>query len=177
MSQLTLENDLTGAVAREASRRSSCLGESLTTGQNKFVKVLDGFLGNSLRDSKIVLGAVARNTAYSINMLTINDEYLRTIATSLQEGLKTIGSSGLISADKLAVLQKNLGDKKTQAELLIRTADFDGKSLLSGGAEKVNVQLGLSIADKLTIRVSNISIQKLFRIGVTNATNDWIAAY
>ena len=155
MSQLTLGNDLTGTVAREvseASRRSSGLGESLTTGENKFVEVVDGFLGNSLRDSEIVLGAVAKNTAYSINMLTITDEYLKTIATSLQEGLKTIGSSGPISADKLAVLQKNLDDKKTQVELLVRTADFDGKSLLSGGAGKVNVQLGLSIADKLTIK-------------------------
>ena len=37
---LTLGNDLTGTVAREvsaASRRSSGLGESLTTGNDKFV--------------------------------------------------------------------------------------------------------------------------------------------
>lgn len=109
-------------------------------------------------------------------MLIITDEYLKTIASSLQEGLKTIGSSGPISADKLAVLQKNLDDKKTQVELLVRTADFDGKSLLSGGAGKVDVQVGLSIADKLTIRVSDISIPKLFRTGAANAINDWIAA-
>ena len=176
---LTLGNDLTGTVSREvseASRRSSGLGESLTTGDNKFVEVVDGFLGSSLRDSEIVLGAVAKNTAYSINMLIITDEYLKTIATSLQEGLKTIGSSGPISADKLAVLQKNLDDKKTQVELLVRTADFDGKSLLSGGAGKVDVQVGLSIADKLTIRVADISIPKLFRTGAANAINDWIAA-
>ena len=61
-------------------------------------------------------------------------------------------------------------------ELLVRTADFDGKSLLSGGAGKVNVQLGLSIADKLTIKVSDISVPKLFRTGAANAINDWIAA-
>ena len=179
MTQLTLGNELTGTVSREvneASRRASGLGESLATGNDKFVEVVDGFLGHSLRDSEIVLVAIAKNTAYSINMLTITEEYLKTVASSLQEGLKTIGSAGPISADKLAVLQKNLDDKKAQVTLLVRTANFDGKSLLSGGASKVNVQVGLSIADKLTIRVSDISIPKLFRTGAANAVNNWIAA-
>ena len=43
---LTLGNDLTGVVACEvsaASRKSSDLGESLTTGNNRFVEVVDGF--------------------------------------------------------------------------------------------------------------------------------------
>ena len=79
----------------------SGLGESLTTGNDKFVEVVvDDFLGSSLRDSEIVLGAIAKNTAYSINMLTITDEYLKTVTTSLQEGLKIIGSAGPLSADK-----------------------------------------------------------------------------
>ena len=175
---LTLGNDLTGTVSREvgaASRTAAGLGESLTTGNDKFVEVVDGFLGSSLRDSEIVLGAIAKNTAYSINMLTITDEYLKTVGTSLQEGLKTIGSSGPISQDKLAVLQKNLNDKKDQVALLIKTADFDGKALLAGGAGKVDVQVGLSIADRFTIRVGDISTEKLFRTGASNAINDWIA--
>ncbi len=169
---LTLGNDLTGTVAREvsaASRKSSGLGESLTTGNDKFVEVVDGFLGSSLRDSEIVLGAIAKNTAYSINMLTITDEYLKTVATSLQEGLKTIGSAGPLSADKLAVLQKNLNDKRGQVDLLIKTADFDGKALLGGGAEAVEVQVGLSITDKLTLSVTDIGAGKLFRSSVTTA--------
>ncbi len=145
---LTLGNDLTGTVAREvsaASRKSSGLGESLTTGNDKFVEVVDGFLGSSLRDSEIVLGAIAKNTAYSINMLTITDEYLKTVATSLQEGLKTIGSAGPLSADKLAVLQKNLNDKRGQVDLLIKTADFDGKALLGGGAEAAAVAQNINL--------------------------------
>ena len=176
---LTLGNDLTGAVAREvgeASRKSSGLGESLTTGNNKFVEVVDGFLGSSLRDSEIVLGAIAKNTAYSINMLTITDEYLKTVATSLQEGLKTIGSAGHLSADKLAVLQKNLNDKRSQVDLLIKTADFDGKALLGGGAKAVEVQVGLSIADKLTLKVNDIGSGKLFRSSVAAALNEYLAA-
>ena len=106
---LTLANDLTGLVSREvdsAARITSGLGESLATGNDKFVEVVDSFLGNSLRDSEIILGAIAKNTAYSINMLSITDVYLSTISKSLQEGLKTIGSAGPLSADKLAVLQK-----------------------------------------------------------------------
>lgn len=176
---LTLGNDLTGTVAREvtaASRKSSGLGESLTTGNDKFVEVVDGFLGSSLRDSEIVLGAIAKNTAYSINMLTITDEYLKTVATSLQEGLKTIGSAGPLSADKLAVLQKNLDDKRAQVDLLIKTADFDGKALLGGGAEAVEVQVGLSITDKLTLSVTDIGTGKLFRSSVTTKLNDYIKA-
>lgn len=179
MTSLTLGNDLTGTVSREvgeASRRSSGLGESLTTGNNKFVEVVDGFLGSSLRDSEIILGAIAKNTAYSINMLTITDEYLKTVASSLQEGLKTIGSAGPLSADKLAVLQKNLNDKREQVDLLIRTADFDGKALLGGGAKAVEVQVGLSITDKLTLKVDDIGSGKLFRSSVTTALNKQIVA-
>jgi len=142
---LTLGNDLTGTVSREvdaANRKAGGLGESLTTGTNKFVEVVDGFLGNSLRDSEIVLSAIAKNTAYSVNMLTITNEYLGAVAKSLQTGLKTIGQAGPLSADKLAVLQRNLNDKKIQVALLIKTADFDGKAVLGGDASKVDVQVG-----------------------------------
>ncbi|MDC0864608.1 hypothetical protein OAP56_01490, partial [Rickettsiaceae bacterium] len=128
----------------------------------------------SLRDSEIVLGAVAQKTAYSINMLTITDEYLKTVALSLQEAQKTVGSAGAISQDKLTVLQKNLDDKKAQVDLMIRTADFDGKSLLSGGAKKVDVQVGLSIADKFSVRVADISDGKLMRIGASESLNEYI---
>jgi len=177
MSQLTLANPLTYSVAREvnaANRKADMLSKSMTTGTNQNVQVMDGFLGNSLRDSEIVLGAVAQKTAYSINMLTITDEYLKTIALSLQEAQKTVGSAGAISQDKLTVLQKNLDDKKAQIDLMIKTADFDGKSLLSGGAQKVDVQVGLSIADKFSVRVADLSEGKLMRIGASESLNEYI---
>lgn len=176
---LTLGNDLTGTVSREvdaANRRAGGLGESLTTGTNKFVEVVDGFLGNSLRDGEVVLGAIAKNTAYSINMLAITDEYLKAVGSSLQAGLKTIAQAGPLSADKLAVLQRNLDDKKIQVALLIKTADFDGKAVLGGGASKVEVQVGLSITDKLTLAVKDISAGKLFRSSVSSALNEWLKA-
>ena len=58
---LTLGNDLTGLVSREvdaAGSKASGLGASLTTGNDVFVEVVDAFLGNSLRDGEVVLGAV-----------------------------------------------------------------------------------------------------------------------
>jgi len=171
---LTLGNDLTGLVSREvdaAGNKASGLGASLTTGNDVFVEVVDAFLGNSLRDGEIVLGAVAKNTAYSINLLTITDEYLKTIASSLQDGLKTIGSAGPLSADKLAVLQKNLGDKRAQVALLINTADFDGKGLLKGDAKDIQVQVGLNVTDKLGIKVNDLSGGALFRSSITTALN------
>ncbi|MBN8512534.1 MAG: hypothetical protein J0L79_05860 [Rickettsiales bacterium] len=171
---LTLGNDLTGLVSREvdsATTRTTGLGKSLTTGDNEFVEVVDGFLGNALRDGEIILGAIARNTAYSINLMTIADEYLTTIASSLQDGLATIGTAGPLSLDKLAVLQKNLDDKKLQANLLISTAKFDGKNLLAGGAKSIDVQVGINATDKLNIRVNDLSAGKLFRSTITNALN------
>ncbi|MEA0970770.1 hypothetical protein Megvenef_00739 [Candidatus Megaera venefica] len=176
---LTLGNDLTGLVSREvdaAGSKASGLGASLTTGNDVFVEVVDAFLGNSLRDGEVVLGAVAKNTAYSINLLTITDEYLKTIASSLQDGLKTIGSAGPLSADKLAVLQKNLGDKRAQVALLINTADFDGKGLLKGDAKDIQVQVGLNVTDKLGIKVNDLSGGALFRSSITTALNNAVKA-
>ena len=57
---LTLGNQLSGTVSREtknAVNNTSNLGDSLTTGNNKSVEVVDGFLGSSLRDKEIMLGA------------------------------------------------------------------------------------------------------------------------
>jgi len=176
---LTLGNDLTGLVSREvdaAGSKASGLGASLTTGNDVFVEVVDAFLGNSLRDGEVVLGAVAKNTAYSINLLTITDEYLKTIASSLQDGLKTIGSAGPLSADKLAVLQKNLGDKRAQVALLIATADFDGKGLLKGDAKDIQVQVGLNVTDKLGIKVNDLSGGALFRSSITTALSNAVKA-
>jgi len=175
---LTLGNDLTGLVSREvtaAESKTRGLGASLTTGNDVFVEVVDAFLGNSLRDREILLGAIAKNTAYGVNLLTITDEYLKTIASLLQDSLKIISSAGSLSADKLAVLQKSLNDKKAQVNLLINTASFDGKSLLKGDVMDTEIQVGLNVDDRLKIKVNDISNGKLFRSSVVNTINCWIA--
>jgi len=173
---LTLGNDLTGLVSREveaSGKKASGLGVSLTTGNDVFVEVVDAFLGNSLRDTEILLGAIAKNTAYGLNLLTVTNEYLKTIASLLQDSLKIISSAGSLSTDKLAVLQKSLRDKKTQINLLINTASFDSKSILKGDID-MDVQVGLNIEDKLKIKVNDISNGRLFRSSITTALNEKI---
>jgi flagellin-like hook-associated protein FlgL len=173
---LTLGNDLTGLVSREVGSggsKASQLGASLTSGNDAFVEVVDAFLGNSLRDNEILLGTIAKNTAYGVNLLTVTDEYLKTIASLLQDSLKIISSAGSLSSDKLAVLQKSLSDKRAQINLLIKTAGFDGKSLLKGVG--MDVQVGLNVTNTLKIKVNDINDGKLFRSSITTTINRWIA--
>ena len=113
---LTLGNDLTGTTAREvgeASRRLKSLGDSMVTGDDKGVEVVDGFLGSSLRDTEIILGAVAQTTSYATNIVSITEQYLDTIASFLQKGLITIATVSSLSTDKVEVLQKNINDIQT----------------------------------------------------------------
>ena len=171
---LTLGNDLTGLVSREvdaAGRRASGLGDSMTTGINKFVPVVDAFLGNSLRDNEVILGAVAKNTAYSVNMLTIANEYMTSIATELQGALTAVSSSGQVSADKIPTLQSSLTDKIDQVKLLIRTGDFDNKSLFAGDVKNLGVQVGLNTADKLIVNIKDADNGKILRSSLTSYLN------
>ena len=89
---------------------------------------------------------------YGINFFTTATKHLSNIALPLQDGLKTIGNTGPLSLDRLAILQKDLDNAKYTADLLITTADFDGQYIF---------------ADWL-------SNGKLFRSSVTTALNKWI---
>jgi len=171
---LTLGNDLTRLVSREvdaAGRRASGLGDSMTTGINKFVPVVDAFLGNSLRDNEVILGAVAKNTAYSVNMLTIANEYMSSVAAALQGALTAVTSAGQVSADKIPTLQSSLTDKINQVKLLIKTGDFDNKSLFAGDVRNLGVQVGLNTADKLIVNIKDADNGKLLRSSITSALN------
>jgi hypothetical protein len=174
---LTLGNNLTNLVSREVNADSSKargLGQSLTTGNDVFTEVVDSFIGGSLEDKGIILAAVAKNTAYSTHMLTVADEYLKTITSSLQDALKIATGAGLVSVDKLAVLQQNFNDKKSQIDLLIKNADFDNKNLLQGDAQNIQVQVGLNPTDRLRIHINDFSNGKLFRSSITKAFNNAI---
>jgi hypothetical protein len=175
---LTLGNNLTGLVSRQVDsdgRKARGLGESMTTGNNKFVSVVDAFLGSSLRDNEVVLGAVAKNTAYSVNMLSIAGEYMSSMATALQGALTASSSAGQVSADKIPTLQASLNDKITQLKLLVKTADFDNKKLFSGDVKNLGVQVGLNSSDKLIVNIKDISGGKFLRSSVTAALNKHIA--
>ena len=86
----------------------------MVTGDDKGVEVVDGFLGSSLRDTEIILGAVAQTTSYATNIVSITEQYLDTIASFLQKGLITIATVSSLSTDKVAVLQKNINDIRAQ---------------------------------------------------------------
>jgi flagellin-like hook-associated protein FlgL len=176
---LTLGNNLTGLVSRQVDsdgRKASGLGESMTTGNNKFVAVVDKFLGSSLRDNEVILGAVAKNTAYSVNMLSITDEYMSSMATALQGALTASSSAGQVSAEKIPTLQASLNDKITQLKLLIKTASMDNKKLFSGDVKDLGVQVGLNSADKLIVNIKDISDGKVLRSSVTALFNADVTA-
>ena len=175
---LTLGNTLTKQVSREvnaAQARSSSLGESMVSGKNKNVEVVDGFLGHSLKDDEIFLGAIAKSTSYAMNMMTITEQYLETITSFLQQGIITIATAGTLSEEKVNVLQKYISDIRSQIDLLVDTASFDGRKLLSGGATRLDVQLGKQASDGLTVEVSNIGGNNLYRTSLALAINDWLA--
>jgi hypothetical protein len=75
---------------------------------------------------------------YHINLFTIATKHLSNIALPLQDGLKTVGSAGPLSIDRLAVLQKNLNNAKDEASLLITTADFDGQYIFADWLSNVS---------------------------------------
>lgn len=175
---LTLNNDLTGLVSREvaeATRKVSVLGESLVSRNNKNAGVVDTFLGNSLHDREFSLGAIAKSASYSVNLVNITENYLDSIASFLQQGVITIATAGSLSDSKVAVLQKHINGIREQIDILIDSANFDGRKLLGGGANETKVQVGPALSNKLSIVIRNLSGNRLYRTSLTNAMNAWIA--
>ncbi len=175
---LTLTNDLTGLVSREvnaASREVGALGESIVSGDNKNVEVVDAFLGNSLRDREIFLGAIAQSTSYSVNLVNITENYLDSISSFLQKGIITITTAGVLSDNKVEVLQKHIDSVRTQIDILIDSAKYDGKELLGGGAKEINVQVGVDASSTQTISIRNISDNRIYRTSLALAVNEWLA--
>lgn len=172
---LTLENSLTNTASRNADAihdKTASLGESMTTGMNVLAEVVDSFLGRSLNDKEVLLGAVAKNTSYASNMINVADEYLNMIGTLTQECISIIESAAGKSSDKVAILTKDLNDKKEQINLLINTAKFDGKLLLNGSVRNLDIQVGQSISETIEVDIMNIGEGRLFRSSLANRIND-----
>ncbi len=176
---LTLSNDLTGLVSRTSSAASTevgTLGASMVSGDNANIEAVDAFLGGSLHDREFFLGALAQTTSYATNVINITENYLDSIASFLQQGIVTIATVGVLSDNKVAVLQKHIDSIRTQVDIFIASARFDGKALLGGGAQDIQVQIGVDLAtstQKITVR--NISGNRLYRTSLAHAVNEWIA--
>lgn len=175
---LTLNNDLTGLVSREVNAASSEVttrGKSMVTGDNQSLPPVDGFLGNSLHDSECFLGALAKTTAYATNIINMTEEYLESIAHSMQDAMGTIAKATSVSSDKIAVLQKHVDDLKVQIDIVISTASFDGRYIFKGGASQLNVQVSSDSTTGVTVQVRNISGNRLFLTTLGRRINEWLA--
>ncbi|MCA0254004.1 MAG: hypothetical protein LCH20_00775, partial [Proteobacteria bacterium] len=80
-----------------------------------------------------------------------------------------------ISSDKVAVLQKHINDLRAQIDTAINTAFFDGRYVLKGGASQLNVQVSSDSAASVTVRVRNISGNRLFLTTLGRRINEWLA--
>jgi hypothetical protein len=173
----TLGNVLTDTVlmtTNKESRKIKDIGDSLTTGQNQMKDVVDGFLGNSLKDTEVIQSSIAKNIGYTVNALTIAQTGQSKISESLQKGLKTITSASNISTEKRAVLQNALDLERKQVNDLIKGTEFDGRALLSGAAKSVSVQTGRNVGETFTMAINDISDGKLFRSSISTALTDLI---
>ncbi len=175
---LTLNNDLTGLVSREVNAASSEVrthGKSMVTGDNQSASPVDSFLGNSLHDEEFFLGALANVASYATNVINITEEYFNSITSYMQDAAGTIATAASISSDKVAVLQKHIDDLKNQIEIAINTAFFDGRYVLKGGANRIDVQVASNSTTGVTVQVKNISGNRLFLTTLGRRINEWLA--
>ncbi len=173
---LGLNNNLTNFVVREinnANVKAHGLGNSLTTGKNEFTTPVDSFLGNSLQDRNILLENLTKNLSYGVNTALIASKSLSSIALVLNKCLSVVTSAGVVSSNKLVVLQQNLNDKIKRINFLIKNTSFDGKILFQG--VNLDMQIGTSITDKISMCIPNID-DILFRNETTKALNDYLGA-
>lgn len=175
---LTLGNSLTGLVLNEtyaAQDKAMISSRSLVTGRDHRVETVDAFIGNSLSDKSILLKSLAQNTAYALNLLAVTDEYLKSIASLLQGSLAIIATANSLSFNKRAILCQSLEGKKDQIKLLIDTAKFDDKKLLSGDVSNIFIQTSTSLASDAKISITDLSKGKLFRTSAVKTINRWLA--
>ena len=110
---LTLTNSLSSLVAYnvcEVSKKNIYLGESLATGYNQNLTPVDAFLGNSITDVTFLAKSIYKNISYGTNMLSVADEYLKSIASALQNCLNVLNAVNSVSTDKLPILEKRFFD-------------------------------------------------------------------
>lgn len=174
---LTLQSGLTPTVSRQVIAVSSLnqtLGASLTTGENKDVEVIDGFLGKSLRSDEIIQSSLVKNAAYGVNMLNVAEVYTTLIQELIRESMALIATVQGKAADKVAVLQKNLIERQQQLNLLIDAAKYDGRQLFNGSVRNLAMQVGKNVDDKIEMDIINIGNGKLFRSSLAKSYNEYL---
>lgn len=174
---LTLQSSLTSTVSRQVgavSGLNQTLGASLTTGEDKDVGVIDGFLGNSLRSDEIIQSSLVKTASYGVNMLNVAEVYTDLIQELIRESMALIITAQGKAADKVAVLERNLIERQKQLTMLIDAAEYDGKKLLNGSVRNLAMQVGKDADNKIEMDIINIGNGKLFRSSLAKSYNEYL---
>jgi len=176
MSGITLKNPIVNSVpiAIAIGRKGvDDNGKSLSTGLKADNDVVSTFLGQGLGDKAKILTKVLGNMGYSSNALRITKDSLDSIATTFSDMLSVIAQTGGSKA-ATRTLDDILQQKIKTVEQQIKSAEFDGRKLLTGDlgsdptvrskfdTKVVNVRSGIPVAGNFagsaTAGVSSINI-------------------
>lgn len=151
------------------------LGQSLSTGK-RTNDVIARFIVGSLSDKRILLNSVKQEASYAVNVISTAENSLNSVANRLQDALRVAVTASNLSEEQARVLQNSIDESKSAINIAINTAQFDGKSVLSGGMTEFRMQVGPDSSDYQLISISNMSDNKIFRTSIARLVNNWIAA-
>lgn len=174
---VALQNSLTKYVASEVN--DACLNirylnNSINTGQNELITPISFSLGSGLRDEYIFFRSVTKRLSYGFNLVLVANKSLSSIISELTQCLCIVTKAKIVSSDKLEILQKNLNEKIQNINLIIKSANFDGKALLKDGLN-ADIQVGIGATETISIRVEKLE-GNLFRNNAANALNKYLGA-
>lgn len=107
-------------------------------------------------------------------MVLVANKSLSSIISELTQCLCIVTKAKIVSSDKLEILQKNLNEKIQNINLIIKSANFDGKALLKDGLN-ADIQVGMGATETISIRIGKLE-GNLFRNNAANALNKYLGA-
>ena len=175
---MTLNNSIAPLAVSHALYRSYELqkrGESIATGYNKSVDVIENFIGSAENDTCQIAKSTLKSTITATNLLEIGESRIIEASAALQKGLGAIGKSAA-NPGHFSILQTQLDADKVQVDTLLKSANFDNMGLFSGEAKNIQIPVGTSITDTVKISLPDLLNGKLYRTSITTELNKWIVA-
>ncbi|MFK7974473.1 MAG: hypothetical protein AB8B66_06435 [Rickettsiaceae bacterium] len=175
---MTLNNSIAPFAVSQAQYESRLLqksGESIATGINQSVGVIEDLIGSAENDTCAIAWSTLKATTNATNMLEIGQSRIVEGSNALTRGLGIIGNSGG-NPGHLDRLQEQLDASKAQLDTMLRSADFDSIGLFSGEAKNFEIPVGTSITDTVKISLPDLLNGKLYRTSITTELNKWIVA-
>jgi hypothetical protein len=131
---ITLNNPVRNSVPVAVSIGKKAVdvnGLSLSTGKKVNNDVVSSFLGENLGNRAKVLSKLLDSMGYSKNIVKTAEDNLASIASTFSDMLGIINSFGG-SETAIRSLNDIFNSKLEQAKLQIKTAEFDGRKILTG---------------------------------------------